>query len=100
MGARDGSGTARATRAWCQPARRCLNRGMARVLGPLGSFAAASVLVGTALVTQAQAIPGPGPVVGAGDVDAHPGAVRARVTFTKRPAHPWDSRLAWDAWKQ
>jgi hypothetical protein len=73
---------------------------MARVLGVLGSFAAASLLVGTGLLAPAQAIPGPGPVVGAGDVDAHPGAVRALVTFTKRPAHPWDSRLAWDAWKQ
>ena len=58
------------------------------------------LVVGAALVAPAQATPGPGQVIGAGDASAHPGAVRARITFTKRPAHPWDSRLAWDAWKQ
>jgi hypothetical protein len=75
---------------------------MADVLRVLGSATVAALLLvaGSAVVTPADAIPGPGPVVGGGDVDAHPGAVRARITFTKRPAHPWNSRLAWDAWKQ
>ena len=73
---------------------------MSRLLGVLGSALAASLLVGAGLVTTARATPGPGQVIGAGDVSARPGAVRALVTFTKRPAHPWRSRLAWDAWKQ
>ena len=72
------------------------------MLGVLGSALATCMLVatGTALGPGADATPGPGPVIGGGDVDAHPGTVRALITFTKAPAHPWNSRLAWDAWKQ
>jgi hypothetical protein len=58
------------------------------------------LVAGAALVFPAEAIPGPHPELGGGDVDAHPGAVRATITFTKRPAHPWDSRISWDARKQ
>jgi hypothetical protein len=34
------------------------------------------------------------------DPDAHPGAIRARITFIKKPAHPWHSRITWDAKRQ
>jgi hypothetical protein len=82
--------------------RAVLNLDMVRVLGVLGSTAAAAWLVvsGAILISPAAAAPGRQPVAGAGDVDARQGAVRARITFTKRPAHPWRSRIAWDAWKQ
>jgi hypothetical protein len=75
---------------------------MSRVLGALGSAVAAGALLSAALlvVPTAVATPGPGPVIGGGDVDAHPGAIRALITFTKSNAHPWNSRLAWDAWQQ
>jgi len=75
---------------------------MARVLRVVGTAAVswALVVAGTAALAPAEAIPGPGPVVGGGAVDARPGAVRATITFTKRDAHPWRSRVAWHAWKQ
>jgi hypothetical protein len=64
---------------------------------------AAAVLAGAAVLCSAGpslAIRG-GPE-GGGLVDpaAHPGAVKAQITFVKRPAHPWNSRLQWHAWRQ
>ncbi|MGA8248749.1 MAG: hypothetical protein WB797_17710, partial [Nocardioides sp.] len=47
-----------------------------------------------------QATRGPGPQGGGGDTHAHPGAVRAVITFTKNRAHPWHSTLSWDASRQ
>ena len=32
---------------------------------------------------------------GVADPNAHPGAVRAQITFIKQPAHPWNSRITW-----
>lgn len=64
---------------------------------------AACLLAGVGLV----AVVGPavathGPAQGGGEVDptAHPGAVKALITFDKRPAHPWNSRITWQAWQQ
>jgi hypothetical protein len=37
---------------------------------------------------------------GGHDPAAHPGAVKAQITFTKRPAHPWRSRISWVARRQ
>jgi hypothetical protein len=34
---------------------------------------------------------------GLADPGAHPGTVRAQITFVKRPAHPWNSRIRWRA---
>ena len=34
------------------------------------------------------------------DPNAHPGAVRSQITFVKKPAHPWNSRITWLAEKQ
>src|SRR5690349_7711721 len=74
---------------------------MTGVLRLLGTATAAALLVGGSVVlAPADAIPGAGPVVSGGDVHAHPGAVRATITFTKRPAHPWNSRISWDAYRQ
>lgn len=43
-----------------------------------------------------------GPVQGGGMVDphAHPGRLKAQITFVKRPAHPWHSLIVWDARRQ
>ncbi|MGC4112827.1 MAG: hypothetical protein QM747_20890 [Nocardioides sp.] len=64
---------------------------------------AAALLAGAAtLLSTASALGTPGSPGGGGTVDtsAHPGAVRAQITFTKRPAHPWDSKITWQAWRQ
>jgi hypothetical protein len=37
---------------------------------------------------------------GVADPSAHPGSIRAQITFTKRPAHPWNSRIEWLAKRQ
>jgi hypothetical protein len=37
---------------------------------------------------------------GLADPGAHPGTVRAQITFVKRPAHPWNSRIRWRATRQ
>lgn len=34
------------------------------------------------------------------DPNAHPGALRAQITFVKKPAHPWNSRITWLAKRQ
>ena len=51
--------------------------------------------VGPALATH-------GPVQGGGMVDpsAQPGRLKAQITFEKAPAHPWRSRIIWDARRQ
>lgn len=77
----------------------CFNRGMARVFRTLLTAAAACVVLATASV-PADATLGPGSPGGGGDVTAHPGAVRAQITFTKSSAHPWNSAIAWDARRQ
>jgi hypothetical protein len=69
---------------------------------------AATVLAATGLtggllvatVGPSEATHGPGPQGGGGDSSAHPGAVRAVITFTKNPAHPWNSLLSWEARRQ
>lgn len=50
---------------------------------------------GSALATR-------GPAQGGGTVDpnAHPGRLKAQITFLKRPAHPWNSRITWVAKRQ
>jgi hypothetical protein len=72
---------------------------MSRALRRLG----ATVLVSLTLVSIARpagASTGPSSPGGGGDVSAHPGAIRAQITFTKDSAHPWRSSIAWDAWRQ
>jgi hypothetical protein len=68
-----------------------------RVLAGLvgGALLSTVGLVGTAVAT-------PDGDQGGGVVDphAHPGAVRAQITFDKRPAHPWNSRITWRARRQ
>ncbi len=46
------------------------------------------------------ASPGADQGSGVADPNANPGAVRARITFTKDPAHPWNSRISWRAVRQ
>jgi hypothetical protein len=79
--------------------RRCLNPGMSRGFGVLAAGVIAGGIlmsgVGTALAT-----PGAEQGSGVADPNAHPGAVRAQITFLKRPAHPWNSRITWRAQKQ
>lgn len=69
---------------------------------PLRVLAAALLASGAALSSAAPALATHGGSGGGGLVDpsAHPGAVRAQITFVKRPAHPWDSRIRWQAWRQ
>jgi hypothetical protein len=43
---------------------------------------------------------GAGSPGGGGDVSAHPGRLRAQITFTKNHAHPWRSTITWDAARQ
>jgi hypothetical protein len=74
---------------------------MSRVLRCLAALAGVA-LVSTALQTAGPAwatrdgIPGGG----VADPNAHPGAIRAQITFIKRPAHPWNSRITWQAKRQ
>jgi hypothetical protein len=63
----------------------------------------AAVLAGGVVASTAGASSATGGPTGGGggfDPSAHPGAVRAQITFTKRPAHPWRSRIAWVARRQ
>jgi hypothetical protein len=82
--------------------RRCLNRGMTRGVRVL------AVLVGAAMLSTVVSM-GPGPAWathdgnqggGVADSDAHPGAIRAQITFLKKPAHPWNSRITWQVKRQ
>lgn len=72
---------------------------MPHLLRALAATALAGGLL-VATVGPSVATHGPGPQSGGGDTGAHPGAIRAQITFTKNHAHPWDSRLSWDASRQ
>ena len=68
---------------------------------------AALALVGGLVIPAVAAAGGPasathGPAGGGGAIDpqAHPGRLHAQITFEKRPAHPWDSRVTWLARRQ
>jgi len=64
---------------------------------------AAAVLAGGTVISGAgPALATHGPAQGGGMVDpsAHPGRLRAQITFEKRPAHPWNSRITWSAARQ
>jgi hypothetical protein len=76
---------------------------MARASHALAAVLAAAALACAAVVTAtgpADATFGPGSPSGAGDTSARPGFVRARITFTKNLAHPWDSTVSWDVRRQ
>lgn len=62
--------------------------------------AAVSALSAAMPALPATATPGTSGGGGVVDTAAHPGAVRAQITFVKRPAHPWDSTITWQAWRQ
>jgi len=72
---------------------------MARVFGVL---AAALLVSGLAESAAGPASATHGPAQGGGGVDpnAHPGRLKAQITFIKRPAHPWHSRITWLAGRQ
>jgi hypothetical protein len=64
---------------------------------------AAALLVGGAVLSGVgPALATHGPVGGGGMVDpsAHPGRLKAQITFVKKAAHPWRSRIIWDARRQ
>jgi len=74
---------------------------------PRGSRALVALVAGGVLSTVGLVGTGPalatsGGTEGGGVVDpnAHPGAVRAQITFIKKPAHPWNSRITWRAVRQ
>jgi hypothetical protein len=69
---------------------------------PLRLLAATLLAGGVALSPAFPAVATHGPTGGGGQIDpaAHPGAVKAQITFDKRPAHPWDSRITWQASRQ
>jgi hypothetical protein len=76
---------------------------MARGSRALPSLVSAGVLAATvALSTGAPALAAPAADQGGGTADpnAHPGAIRAQITFLKKPAHPWNSRISWRAQRQ
>ena len=64
----------------------------------------AGALLATGLVVSGAgaALASHGPKGGGGSVDpnAHPGQLKAQITFVKRPAHPWHSRITWLAQRQ
>jgi hypothetical protein len=65
--------------------------------------AAAALLAGGAMFSGVgPALATHGPVQGGGMVDphAHPGLLKAQITFVKKAAHPWRSRIIWDARRQ
>lgn len=76
--------------------RRCFNR---VVPGPTRLLASVVVTAGVVLSTVATASATHGPAGGGGVVDpsARPGRLKAQITFVKRPAHPWKSRVTWIA---
>ncbi len=64
---------------------------------------AAALLAGGAVLSgvgPALATHGPAPGGGMVDPQAHPGLLKAQITFVKRSGHPWDSRIIWDARRQ
>jgi hypothetical protein len=62
-----------------------------------GVLAAGAVLLSSGPTLATRGGPETGGMV---DPTAHPGAVKAQITFLKRPAHPWNSRIIWDVRKQ
>jgi hypothetical protein len=74
------------------PARRALVTSAA-----LGALVAGGVV---GVVAPSSATGGPGDGGGGYAPGAHPGQVRAQITFVKHPAHPWNSRITWIAWRQ
>jgi len=76
---------------------------MARVsLGLLSRLSAGVLAATVAVATGAPALAAPAADEGGGiaDPDAHPGAIRAQITFLEKPAHPWNSRISWRAKRQ
>jgi hypothetical protein len=76
---------------------------MARVFRALAAASLAAVLAGGAVFsTMAPALATLSGDEGGGPVDptAHPGALRAQITFVKDPAHPWAGRITWRAARQ
>jgi hypothetical protein len=76
---------------------------MSRRLRALLAVLLAALLAGSvAVATVAPSAATGGPAGGSGGFDpaAHPGAVRAQITFVKRPAHPWHSQITWVARRQ
>jgi hypothetical protein len=75
---------------------------MARGSQVLAALTGGAVLSTVGLVGAGSAWASPGAEQGSGvtDPNAHPGLVRAQITFTKKPAHPWNSRIAWRAVRQ
>jgi hypothetical protein len=75
---------------------------MSRGLRALAAFAGGVVLTSAALTGAVPAWATSDTDHGGGVVDpsAHPGAVRAQITFVKKPAHPWNSRITWLAERQ
>src|SRR4051812_39881128 len=82
--------------------QRCFNRAMSRGLRALTAIAGGAVLGTVALTGVGPALGSPsgGEEGGVIDPNAHPGAVRAQITFVKKPAHPWNSRISWEAKRQ
>jgi hypothetical protein len=68
----------------------------------LTAIAGGGLLATVALTGMAPALatPSGGEEGGVVDPHAHPGAVRAQITFVKKPAHPWNSRISWEAKRQ
>jgi hypothetical protein len=66
------------------------------------ALAAALLAGGAVLSGVGPALATHGPVQGGGMVDpsAHPGRLKAQITFVKKAAHPWRSRIIWDARRQ
>jgi hypothetical protein len=56
--------------------------------------------VALAVVDSSSATGGPAGGGGGHDPAAHPGALKAQITFVKKPAHPWNSRIIWRASRQ
>jgi hypothetical protein len=64
---------------------------------------AAGLLAGGVVAsTGASALATRGPHDGSGSADpnAHPGLLKAQITFVKSSAHPWNSRITWSAKRQ
>jgi hypothetical protein len=66
------------------------------------ALAAALLAGGAVLSGVGPALATHGPVQGGGMVDpsAQPGRLKAQITFVKKAAHPWRSRIIWDARRQ
>lgn len=77
-------------------------RAMSRGSRVLAGLIAGGVLSASGVAGAGHAWGSPGSQQGGGVVDpnAHPGAVRARLTFVKKPGHPWNSRITWRALRQ